>query len=66
MPYKTFPYVLKEIGPVMHTRQSKGNVTKWSGYKISYAILFGNDLEGGLHIFGSDIHMLQNAKDEKS
>ena len=50
----------------MHTAQSKGNVTKWGGYKISCTILFGIGLEGGLHIFVSGIHTHQNAKDEKS
>ena len=35
-------------------------------YKTSGGILFGNDLEAGLHMFVSAFLNLQNAKEEKS
>ena len=65
-PLETFPCVFKEIGQKVHTGQSEGNVNKCGGYKTSCDILFGNDLEAGLHIFVSAFLNLQNAKEEKS
>ena len=40
--------------------------TNEAGYNASSAILFENSLEAGVNIFVSDIHKLQNVKDEKS
>ena len=55
-PLETYLCVLKEIRPITHTGQSKGIMT--------YAILFGNDLDGGIHKFVSAIHKLQIARRE--
>ena len=65
-PIETFPCIFEEIRQVEHIGQFKGNVSKWGGYKTSYAILFGIGYGTGHHISISAIHKLQNAKDKKS
>ena len=50
----------------MHTGQSREMWINNGGYNVSCAILFENGLEAGVHIFVSDMHKLQNGKDEKS